>query len=115
MQGDACQLPTSLGTFDAVLAANLLCRVPNPRACLAGISARTNPGGLLVLTSPFTWLEDYTERANWLGATVGADGVAVRCGEALKEELGKLGYDVLEEGKVSFLPWYEEVNVGLGA
>ncbi len=30
MQGDACNLPESLGQFDAVLAANLLCRLPDP-------------------------------------------------------------------------------------
>ena len=25
------------------------------------------PGGLLVITSPYTWLEDYTPRAKWIG------------------------------------------------
>ncbi|KAJ9510921.1 hypothetical protein QJQ45_027851 [Haematococcus lacustris] len=30
MQGDACDLPKSLPQFDAVLAANLLCRLPDP-------------------------------------------------------------------------------------
>ena len=34
VQGDACDLP-ALGTFDCVLAANLLCRLPNPSAFLA--------------------------------------------------------------------------------
>jgi hypothetical protein len=33
IQGDACDLP-SLGQFDCVLAANLLCRLPNPSAFL---------------------------------------------------------------------------------
>ena len=28
------------------------------------------PGGQLVLTSPYTWLEEYTPRSEWLG---GAD------------------------------------------
>ena len=31
MQGDACALPGDLGTFDAVLAGNLLCRPPLPQ------------------------------------------------------------------------------------
>ncbi|KAF5830252.1 hypothetical protein DUNSADRAFT_14825 [Dunaliella salina] len=30
MQGDACNLPAELASFHAVLAANLLCRLPNP-------------------------------------------------------------------------------------
>ena len=25
-----------------------------------------NPGGQLIITSPYTWLEDYTPRKNWL-------------------------------------------------
>jgi hypothetical protein len=29
-QGDACNLPSTLQQFDAVLAANLLCRLPDP-------------------------------------------------------------------------------------
>jgi hypothetical protein len=28
---------------------------------------RIHPGGLLVLTSPYTWLEEYTPKAKWLG------------------------------------------------
>ena len=34
MQGDACNLPEDLGPADAVLAANLLCRLPEPRKFL---------------------------------------------------------------------------------
>lgn len=33
-QGDACALPKGLPAFDAVLAANLICRLPNPRLFL---------------------------------------------------------------------------------
>ncbi len=66
-QGDACNLPESLGTFDAVLAANLLCRVPEPAACIAQIKRALRPGGVALLTSPFSWLEQYTDRSNWIG------------------------------------------------
>jgi hypothetical protein len=135
-QGDACHLPASLGQFDAVLAANLLCRVPEPATALAQIKASLRPGaprrprscqlakpaadlvvkpclvggaaaewrmgreepharshhahacalwpcdslkrtcvwrgfqpagGVALITSPFSWLEQYTDRSNWLG------------------------------------------------
>jgi hypothetical protein len=102
-QGDACALPPGLGAFDACLAANLLCRVPSPAACLAEIDRSLNPGGILVLTSPFTWLEEYTDRAKWLGGRrdeLGADGKPVRCADALKGALERMGYTVMEEGKV---------------
>jgi hypothetical protein len=100
-QGDACALPEGLGTFNALLAANLLCRVPDPAACLDQMDAALAPGGLLVLTSPFTWLEEYTAKERWVGGRAGADGAPVRCADALKGALAARGYTVLDEGRVS--------------
>ena len=64
--GDACNLRDDLGAFDLVHAANLLCRLPNPQAFLARLNELVTPGGQLLLTTPFTWLEDFTPRENWL-------------------------------------------------
>ena len=50
-----------------VLAANLLDRLYDPILFLKGIHERINAGGLLVLASPYTWLEEHTDKANWLG------------------------------------------------
>ena len=69
-RGDACALPPDLGEFDLVLLANLLCRIPSPRSCLSRMSGErglVRPGGLLVLTTPFTWSDAYTPKAAWLG------------------------------------------------
>jgi putative 4-mercaptohistidine N1-methyltranferase len=65
-QGDACDLRADLGTFDLVLMANLLDRLPDPARCLARLPVLINRGGWLVMTSPYTWLEEYTPRAKWL-------------------------------------------------
>jgi putative 4-mercaptohistidine N1-methyltranferase len=65
-QGDACALPADLGTFDFVLMANLVDRLHDPASCLARLPALVNPGGWLAITSPYTWLEDYTPRERWL-------------------------------------------------
>ncbi len=65
-QGDACALPADLGRFDLILLANLIDRVPEPAQCLAQLPALVAPGGWLVLTSPYTWLEEYTPRGKWL-------------------------------------------------
>ena len=66
-QGDACNLPEKFSGYDLVLAANLIDRLYSPRRFLATIHERLNPGGLLVLTSPYTWLEEYTKKEEWLG------------------------------------------------
>jgi len=65
--GDAMCLRADLGAFNVVLAANLICRLPNPGHFLDRLPELVIPGGQLLLTTPFTWLEDYTPREHWLG------------------------------------------------
>lgn len=66
-QADACNLPEKFTGYDLVLAANLIDRLYSPRRFLATIHERINPGGLLVITSPYTWLEEFTKKEEWLG------------------------------------------------
>jgi putative 4-mercaptohistidine N1-methyltranferase len=66
-QGDAMALREGLGKFDVVLMANLIDRLREPKKCLTSLSALVSPGGQLVITSPYTWMEEYTPRENWLG------------------------------------------------
>jgi putative 4-mercaptohistidine N1-methyltranferase len=65
-QGDACNLPPEIGRFDFVLMANLIDRLPDPAKCLARLRDLINPNGWLAITSPYTWLEEYTPRDKWL-------------------------------------------------
>ena len=65
-RGDACDLPEDLGNFDLVLMANLIDRLPDPAKCLARLPGLIAPGGGLIITSPYTWLEEYTPREKWL-------------------------------------------------
>lgn len=65
-QGDAVRPNPEWGRFDLVLLANLLCRVPDPARCLIEVGKLIEPGGLLAITSPATWLEEYTPRERWL-------------------------------------------------
>jgi len=65
--GDACELRSDIGEFDLVHAANLLCRLPDPMALLSRLPELVQPGGQLLLTTPLTWLEDFTPREKWLG------------------------------------------------
>ncbi|MFM8435421.1 MAG: putative 4-mercaptohistidine N1-methyltransferase, partial [Planctomycetia bacterium] len=67
LQGDACNLKSLFTDYDLVFAGNLIDRLYDPGLFLAGIADRLRPGGLFALTSPYTWLEEYTEKAKWLG------------------------------------------------
>ncbi len=66
-QGDATNLKPQFSGYDLVLAANLLDRLYDPRRFLETIHERINLGGILVMTSPYTWLEEFTKKENWLG------------------------------------------------
>ena len=66
-QGDATNLKPQFTGYDLVLAANLIDRLYDPRRFLETIHERLKRGGILVITSPYTWLEEFTKKENWLG------------------------------------------------
>ena len=84
--GDAMNLRPGLGAFDLVLLANLIDRLRDPRRCLAQLPKLVKCGGQLTITSPYTWLAEYTPRKNWLGGFVRA-GKAVHTLDTLKQIL----------------------------
>lgn len=64
-QGDAMNLRADLGSFDVVHAANLLCRLTEPQRLIERLPELVKPGGQLLLTTPCTWLAEFTPPANW--------------------------------------------------
>jgi len=58
--GDACQISEMsadgrLGRYDGAVMSNLLCRLPDPIACLRGLPNVMNKGGVVVMVTPFSW------------------------------------------------------------
>ena len=92
-QGDAQDLREGLADFDRVLAANLLCRLGKPRAFLDRLPSLVAPGGELVMTTPATWLEEFTPRKSW---------PVKRTEDWVKETL-EPDFELLEEGEEPFL------------
>ena len=66
--GDAMNLDSSLANYDLVHAANLICRLSSPQKFFDRIPDLVRQGGQLLLATPFTWLEEYTPRNNWIGS-----------------------------------------------
>ncbi len=86
-QADACNLKPHYRGYDLVVAANLIDRLYRPRRFLEDIGARIEKGGLLVLTSPYTWLTEHTAREEWLGGFK-KNGETWTTLEALRDILG---------------------------
>jgi len=87
-QGDATDLRDHLGQFDVLLLANLVDRLNRPAQCLERLSGLVNPGGQLIITTPGTWLDDYTPPEHWLGGAE-RDGRPVTTLDGLRGNLEK--------------------------
>ncbi|EFN59874.1 hypothetical protein CHLNCDRAFT_18766 [Chlorella variabilis] len=103
-RGDACSLPAQLGPVDAVLAANLLCRLPEPTTFLARLPSLIKPGGVLVLVSPYSWLPAWTAREKWLGGFKDQARLlpSVWTADSLKQLVGD-HFSLVEEREVPFV------------
>lgn len=101
-QGDAHNLKEQFTGYDLVLAANLIDRLYNPAKFIQHITERINPGGLLVIASPYTWLEEFTPKENWLGGKK-VDGENVTTLEGLHAALGGEFKPVGEPRDVEFV------------
>jgi len=103
VQGDAADIKAAgldvPGAYDAVLMSNLLCRMPDPAACLQQFVGDDSPlaeGGVLVLASPNTWMEQYTPAESFIDA---ADS------EATLQRLAALlpGFELLRQQDLPFM------------
>jgi len=90
------------GPHDAVLAANLLCRVHDPLKFIAQLPKLVRPGGVAVLSSPYDWNESCTSRNHWLGGFKGRDGEEVHSAERLKAAM-KGEFELIAEEELPFL------------
>jgi len=104
--GDACKLKEyaengAIGTFDGIVMSNLLCRLPDPVACLDGMPHVLNKGGVLVMVTPFSWLEEYTSRNNWLGGIYDpVTGEALRSQDRLQALMEERGFELIHEEEI---------------
>ncbi len=86
-QADACNLKPLYHGYDLIFAGNLLDRLYDPEKFLMDLSHRLNAKGMLILTSPYTWLEEFTPKSKWLGGYK-REGENITSLQGLKEILG---------------------------
>ncbi|WP_158782471.1 5-histidylcysteine sulfoxide synthase [Pantoea sp. BAV 3049] len=86
VQGDACNLKPQQDHYDLVLASNLIDRLRQPKRFLQDITTMIRSGGVLMLSSPYTWLEEFTPKENWLGG-IRENGEALTTYQALQRLL----------------------------
>ena len=100
-QGDAENLPDSLGKFDVIIMANLLDRVAHPRKVLSRLRDITQPGAQVIICSPFTWWDEFTQPEERLGGFI-QDGKEVTSMDTVAELL-ELDFHQTKIGDEPFL------------
>ncbi|TVP89096.1 MAG: 5-histidylcysteine sulfoxide synthase [Pseudomonadaceae bacterium] len=101
-QGDACNLKPQFTGYDLIMAVNLIDRLYNPGQFLGQVHERLNLGGVLVLASPYTWLEEHTPKAEWVGGFK-KDGENYTTLDGLRDLLGEHFVQVGEPRKLEFV------------
>jgi len=101
-QGDACNLKPNFNSYDMIVGTNLIDRLYEPKQFLADISHRLNSSGILILTSPYTWLEEYTKKENWLGGYIDENGKNIYTLDTLKE-IFKGEFELIDTKNVAFV------------
>merc|ERR1712137_292930 len=92
-QMDAHNLPEDFNSYDLICGFNLIDRLTRPKQFLLEAHQRLNSGGLLVLSSPYTWLEQFTQKTEWLGGFKYGDNDGPSTYAGLKEYLLECGFE----------------------
>jgi putative 4-mercaptohistidine N1-methyltranferase len=96
--GDACKIGEMSSTYDGIIMSNLLCRLPDPIACLNGLSGIVNKGGVVVMVTPFSWLTEFTPRGKWLGGFLDpVSGTPIRSKDELQSIMENNGFTKIHE------------------
>ena len=101
-QQDANNLKDKYRDYDLVIAANLIDRLREPGHFLDEIGSRMKSGAILLIASPYTWLDEFTPRENWLGGFK-RDGEIVTTLDGLHEHLDSKFTLINEPLKVPFV------------
>jgi putative 4-mercaptohistidine N1-methyltranferase len=100
-QADACNLKPQFKGYDLIFAGNLIDRLYDPVKFLNDLHHRLNNNGMLILTSPYTWLEEFTPKEKWLGGFK-RNGEDFTTLDGLKEVLG-MHFDLVDTRDVPFV------------
>jgi len=100
-QADACNLKPIYKDFDLIFAGNLIDRLYDPKKFLDALPERLNDGGILILTSPYTWQEASTPKEKWIGGYK-RDGENVTTLQGL-EEILESNFRLLDTRDVPFV------------
>lgn len=100
--GDASHLGPEHLDYDLIFAGNLIDRLQDPGAFLGDIHKHLVIGGTLVISSPYTLLEEFTPITNWIGGYE-RNGKPYRVYDGMKEILSHHFEEIQSPADVPFV------------
>merc|ERR1719203_2335113 len=90
-------LPEELTGYDLICGFSLIDQLARPRDFLLGAKDRLNKGGLLVISSPYEWSEELTDKDQWLGGFKYGDNDGPSTYQGMKELLLAEGFEEVKQ------------------
>ncbi len=113
--GDVREMPFETGSFDRVIASEILEHIPDDEAAMAEIARVTRPGGLVAVTVPRWWPEQICWKLSDSYHQVEGGHVRIYKGTELIERLQKAGLEVIGQHHAHALHapyWWLKCAVG---
>lgn len=108
--GDACHMESMLNDgqlrtdYDGIIMSNLLCRLPDPIACLDALSNLVHRSGVVVIVTPYSWLTEYTSRDKWLGGYIDpCTNEVVYSKDTLQKLMEERGFTKIHEEQIPLI------------
>ncbi len=101
-QADACNMDSKYNSYDLIIATNLIDRLYQPATFLRDLAGRINPDGILVITSPYSWSEEFTTKVNWLGGYIDEDANSIFTLDSITSLLS-VDFDLLHTQDIEFV------------
>ncbi len=113
--GDVLEMPFETGTFDRVIASEILEHIPDDERAMAEITRVTKPGGLVAVTVPRWWPEQICWKLSDTYHQVEGGHVRIYQGTQLIERLRRAGLQVIGQHHAHALHspyWWLKCAVG---
>lgn len=85
-----------------MLLSNVIDRLADPKKCVDRLASLINVNGIVVITSPLSWSEEFTHPSKWFGGYMKGEE-KIKSFDGLKKMMEQNNFTLLEERELPFV------------